>query len=162
MAAPLTPEELKKYRPYRGLAWAIYVASALTLSSVVIYSVGQSVVAMSPGRPKLAGETLSPTACTSEGQRLFDELDARRKQLTEGAEVQKAEGRWNTFRVEWMTRLKTLEARCTPEAPGREALKPVFAGLEDAMNVYTTNAVQFAGQVGPTVDELKKSLGQTP
>src|SRR5688572_28643804 len=110
MAAPLTPEELKKYRPYRGLAWGIYVACALALSFLVISSVGQSVSAMSPGRPKVAGELLSSSVCTTEAQRLFGELDARRKQLTEGAEVQKAEAGWNTFRVEWMTRLKTLEA----------------------------------------------------
>jgi hypothetical protein len=113
---------------------------------------------MSPGRPEVTGAGLDAAACAAEARRLWEVLDAQRQALSRAKDVSKVDVGWTGFRTGWLTEVRAAEARCAIDSPGHEKLRAVFAQLGRAMDLYTTHAVQYAGEVGPTVDALKAAL----
>jgi hypothetical protein len=147
-----------RYRPFRAAAWITYVALTTLFGLTVTLGVTRSVFRMTPERPKPSPNPIAVSECFERERQLWTELDAQRKALTSAQEVRKVDAEWTAFRVGWVTRQREAEAACAPDQPGREELRPVFTKLNKLMDLYTTHAVQFAGEVGPTLDALKESL----
>ncbi len=145
-----------RFKVARRVTLGIYLAFSVTFCCLVIYSVVTSVLAMSPSSPP-QGELLAEAQCLADLRSLYLELDERRKKASEGSDVAHADQRFLSFRLDWLNRLRALEAGCGLDS--RRELKDTFSRLEHVLDLYTTTSVQFAGQVGPAVDELKGRLG---
>jgi hypothetical protein len=143
-----------RYRPYRGVAWVAYLIFAVGFSSLIIFSVFKSVLSMTPEPPAYAGAPLDEAQCLNEARNLFTELEARRKGLGDSKEIVKSDQAFLDFRLEWLTRKRSVEARCGLDS--RPRTKAAYDSLDRVMDLYTTASVQFAGAVGPATDEFKK------
>lgn len=153
---PLDP----RYRPFRIAAWSVYFAVFAFFTGSITVSVIRSVLRMTPDHPLSVTPQLTPEQCLGKAKGLWLELDERRKAMSSEAKVSAVDAEyWTRFRTEWLARHRDAEGACAVDAPGRENLKAVFKRLDQTMDLYTTHAVQFAGEVGPTVDALKSSLG---
>jgi hypothetical protein len=144
-----------RFRLYRAVSLGAYLVFTIGFSCLIIFSVYRSVLAMTPDRPP-AGELQTEEVCLADARGLFVELEQERKAQGDQAEVVKSDQRFLQFRVEWLKRKRTLEARCGLE--NRPKAKAAFASLDRMLDLYTTASVQFSGAVGPTVDEFKKQL----
>ncbi|MFZ5471769.1 MAG: hypothetical protein ACOZIN_20260 [Myxococcota bacterium] len=158
MAGTDKPERDPRFKPYRVAMYAVYLAFVGTFSSLVIVSVVRSVRAMTPGRQPSIEEVLTVPECLDRAQELWEELDARRAALTQDAPASQADEAWATFRVKWLTNQRQAEADCAVGWRDRAQLRQVFRRLDQAMDLYTTHAVQYAGEVGPTVDAFRAAL----
>ncbi|MBL8949640.1 MAG: hypothetical protein JNK82_02610 [Myxococcaceae bacterium] len=163
MAEPkpeLAPEKLvARYRPYRVAVWAVYFVVLLFFAGSITVSVIKSVLEMSPDHRPPAPSALSADECLTRARALWVELDEHRKAMSTQAEVRRVDAEyWPQFRLDWLERHRAAEADCAVGSAGRENLKEAFKRLEQAMDLYTTHATQFAGEVGPTLDELKRVL----
>jgi hypothetical protein len=145
-----------RWRSYRTLAWAFYLVVAVGFSSLIIYSVFRSVLAMTPTVPAVGDAPFSESECQARARSLFGELESHRKALAEAEVVEHADQAFLHFRVEWLGRKAAVEARC--ELSARQNLRAVFSALDRVMDLYTTASVQFAGATGPDVDQLKRLL----
>jgi hypothetical protein len=135
--------------------YALYLVVVVGFSLAVARSVGRSVMAMSPARPKVVEKILSFRECREEMQSLWRELDTQRQGLSQwSTRASRVDERWAEFRVGWLQRHRQLEASCAVESRERQPLRLVFRQLEKTMDLYTTHAVQFAGEMGPTIDRL--------
>ena len=152
-----------RYRPFRIAVWAIYFTVFFFFAGSITVSVIRSVLEMTPDHLTAASPKLTAEQCIATAKELWAELDARRKAMSGEAEVSRVDAAyWTQFRVNWLQRHRDAEAACAVESPGRENLKAIFKRLDQTMDLYTTHAVQFAGEVGPTVDALRTSLGGGP
>jgi hypothetical protein len=157
-AQPLDP----RYRPYRIAMWVVYFAVLAFFTGSIIVSVIRSVMVMTPSHRTTDTSVLTPDVCVLRAKALWSDLDQHRKAMSEQAEVRRVDADfWLQFRGDWLQRHRDAEAQCAVDSPGRENLKAIFRRLEQTMNLYTTHATQFAGEVGPTVDALKSSLKGT-
>lgn len=147
-----------RLRKFRIGAYATYLVVVGGFSLLVIISVIRSVSAMTPRRLPTRDRVLSMRECLEWAERLWSELEGRRKGLSARAPAEEADNAWTEFRVKWLERHRQTEAMCAVSAEGRSALRPVFARLDRLMDLYTIHAVQFAGELGPTVDSLKTAL----
>jgi hypothetical protein len=140
--------------------YAVYVAVVAAFSTLVGVSVIRSVVEMSPRTSRVAGDLLSVPRCLSEAEALWHALDDERKQFTRSQPARSVDEEFSRFRVEWLRRLRDLEGRCVTGAPERRPLRDVFRRLEQVQDLYTTHAVQYAGEVGPAVDALLAAMAR--
>lgn len=141
--------------------WGIYLVVATTFSLMVTVSVVRSVLTMTPARPSTSNEVLPVAACVASARSAFEELDGHRQRLaSEDGGAAKADLRWAHFRLDWLTRVRTLESRCGVDQPERARLKVVFVRLERVLDLYTTLTIQFSGAVGPHVDALRASFDE--
>ncbi len=150
-----------RYRPFRAAAWGLYLLVAIVFSGAITINVVRSTLAMTPERPPPSTELLTPDACLGVARALLVELDARRNGLSDppdAGEVRRVDAAWTSFRIEWLTRHNEANSRCSGDGPDRAGLKQIFKGLDSLMDLYTTHAVQFAGEVGPTLDQLRADL----
>jgi hypothetical protein len=150
-----------RYRPFRIGAYAFYLAVVSAFSLLVIRSVVTSVLAMSPSARPEAEVTLSTRECLQRAEALFQELEQERAKLTTGTfPASRTDDQWVRFRVEWMERYRDAESRCglQSRAPDRVRLRKVFDRLSRVMDLFTTAAVQYAGEIGGAVDEVRASL----
>jgi hypothetical protein len=155
--APPTPQD-SRLRPFRAAAYAVYLTLVVGFCLLVIVSVVRSVRQMTPPHLPPEASLLTVRECVDRADGLYQELEAGRRSLEEGGAARGAAVRWSDFRVQWLEQLRQLEAQCSPRSRARQVLRPVFDELEKLMNLYTTHAVQFAGELGPTVDRLRLSL----
>ncbi len=149
-----------RFRNYRRVTLAVYLVISCGFSALIIGSVYQSVLQMTPELPEAAGPTSSEAECLGQARGLFEELELQRKGLVGSADVTHADQRFLDFRVEWLTRKRAIEARCGLES--REKVRGVYRTLERLLDLYTTASVQFTGGVGPVTDELKRQLELKP
>ena len=141
--------------------YAIYVAVVAAFSALVGISVIRSVVEMSPrAHPASPGDLLPASRCVSEAEALWRTLDDERKEFTRSQPARSVDEEFSHFRVEWLRRLRDLEGRCVADSPQRKPLREVFRRLEQVQDLYTTHAVQYAGEVGPAVDALLAALAR--
>ena len=145
-----------KYRSYRVAMYALYIAFASAFAIFIIWNVLRSTAEMTPAHHQNIGRTLSQTECIDRALALWNELDERRKALADHHPVVKADDDWPAFRVKWLTRHRETEGLCVVD--GRPALKDAFSLLDKAMDLYTTNTVQYAGETGPTVDKFRGAI----
>ena len=155
MAAP--DAKNARYRPYRAAAYAFYLVVAVTFSLAITINVVRSTLAMTPDRPPPSTELMTGSECVASAKTLWVELDAQRKSMSEAAKVRTVDASWTAFRIDWLTRVHDIESRCT-RGDERVTQKKIFRELDSLMDLYTTHAVQFAGEVGPTIDALNSDL----
>jgi hypothetical protein len=153
---PYVPEP--RYRPFRRAVYAIYIGAACLVAGLVIWSVLASVIKMSPRMAHAIATTSAVGLCTQAVQRLWDELEQQRRGLADYAGQPHAELKWTEFRVRWLSELRQEEAQCGVDAADRAGLKKAFLQLQHVGDLYTTSAVQFEGEIGPSVQSLRKAL----
>lgn len=137
---------------------AVYLSITFVFVGLVIKSVVQSVIAMTPPRRASSEAPLTLRECLSRADALFGELDNERRGLTTGTPVLHADSDWMQFRLEWLTRLRDSESRCALHSASRPNLRNAYRRLERLMELYTTHAVQFSGEVGGAVDGFHRSM----
>jgi hypothetical protein len=147
-----------RFRPFRAGALAVYLVVVGVFSWLVIASVLRSVLAMSPSHRPASEQTLSVRECTQTVERLWRELEDERAALSTHAPVKRADHDWTRFRVAWLERLREAESRCAADSRPRPALRDAFRRLDKLMDLYTTHAVQYAGEIGSSVDGLNEEL----
>ena len=155
------PDDNARYRPYRRLAWGVYLLVAVVFSVAITVNVVRSTLAMTPERPPAPTSLLSPAECVSTARGLWIELDQRRNSLSDppdAGSVRRVDVDWTQFRIEWLTRHNEAASRCAGQTADRLTLTRIYKELDTVMDLYTTNAVQFAGEVGPTLDALRADL----
>jgi hypothetical protein len=151
-----------RFRNYRIAAYAVYLLIVCTFCLAVIVSVARSVRAMTPARRASSETTLTVRECLQRAEALWTELEMHRKDLANPRrnKTQEVDGEWSQFRVDWVDRFRILEAECAVESRARESLAKAFHQLDRVMDLYTTHAVQYAGEVGPAVDGLHEALNE--
>ncbi len=153
------PPSDPRYRPYRIVVWAVYFVVLLFFAGSITVSVIRSVFLMSPDHRPPAQAALSTDECFAKARSLWAELEERRRAMSTQPEVRRVDADyWTQFRMDWLERHRAAEAACAVDAKGREQLREVFKRLDQTMDLYTTHATQFAGEIGPTLDELKRVL----
>lgn len=146
-----------RYRPFRAVTLGIYLVVTVGFCAHLIISVYRSTYAMTFGQEQAPGKVVSLRECVDGAQTLFSELEAERKTLSE-APAAEGDQRWVDFRISWMKRYHGLQSSCAVEGRSRESLKELFKLLEKTCDLYTTNAVQYAGETGPTVDRIRAAF----
>jgi hypothetical protein len=147
-----------RFKPFRVAMYALYLVVVVGFAASVIYSVFSSVMAMSPKRPPQVERVLTLPECIDGAQVLWARLDDERKALTRNVPARNADEAWSRFRVEWLRDLRHLEAECASEAKQRARLRKLFRQLDSVQDMYMTHAIQYAGEIGPAVDELEKTF----
>lgn len=157
MSTPPATDATKKFRPFRTVAWAVYLLISVGFSMLVIVSVFSSVLAMTPARPKESPDVLSVRQCADGAAAMFEELEQQRKGFTESAG---ADRRFLEFRTDWLLRERRLEAECALDRADRAELQTLIATLNRLLDQYTTGSVQYAGMLASTVEAFKAQLQQ--
>lgn len=154
-------EQEPRFRAFRGLMYGLYLVVVVSFSLAVTFSVAKSVNAMSPKRPKDVEVILSSAECVAQVETLWAELDSKRRELSQlGSSTRRADKQWALFRVQWLQRHRHAEASCAVDSQERVALREFFKKIDRAMDLYTTHAVQFAGEMGPTIDSVNGLLAK--
>lgn len=147
-----------RLRPFRVAAHGVYLVVVVAFCLLIIMSVYRAMRAMTPPRRPPAEETLAVKECVEIARNLFRELDDQRKGLSEKAPAAHSDRAWTRFRVDWLERLRLAESRCAVEGRSRPELNDVFDRLDRLMSLHTIHAVQYAGEIGPSVDRLHQAL----
>jgi hypothetical protein len=158
--APKSDSRDPQFRNSRIAMYAIHIAVAALFCITVSVGVIRSVVQMSPRAVGSPGALLPPHQCVSEAEALWHLLDEERKEFTRSQPARSVDEEFSHFRVEWLRRFRELEGRCLGNAPERRPLREVSARMDRVMDLYTTHAVQYAGEVGPAVDALLASFAK--
>ncbi|QSQ15820.1 hypothetical protein [Myxococcus landrumensis] len=151
MSAP-DPRKDPRFRRYRGAAYGIYITLTALFSIWILWNVSRSVAAMTPEKLPPAAQALSYRDCLAGARALWDELEAGREKLVRVSPARDTDQEWMRFRTEWMQRLRVRESECDLQARERAPLRTVYGRLEVVLDLYTTHAVQYADEVGGTVD----------
>lgn len=156
MAHPeIRPEKLRRFRI---AAYAVYLAVVGLFCTLLIVSVVRSVIAMTPRRLPGSDKVLTVPECVAAGEKLWAELDGRRQMLGAQVPAHDADIAWARFRVEWLQRHREAESMCAVDSKSRASLKAMFSKLDRVMDLYTTHAVQYSGEIGPSVDALRAAI----
>lgn len=153
MSAP-DPRKDPRFRRYRAAAYGIYIALTVVFSLWVLLSVSRSVAAMTPERLPPAPQQLTVRECLDGVQTLWAELESEREKLVRVSPARDTDQEWMRLRTAWLERLRVKESQCDLRARERAPLRTVFRRLENVMDLYTTHAVQYADEVGGTVDSF--------
>jgi hypothetical protein len=149
-----------RYRPFRVGVLAVYLAVVSLFCILITASVARSVRSMSPRREPVRTATLDRAACSARASELLDELEGQRRSLTGIVPASAADASWMSFRVEWLDRLRQAERTCGVDASDRGDLRRLFRELEHLEDLYTTSAVQYAGEIAPALDGFRRSLAK--
>lgn len=147
-----------RYRPYRVFFYAVYLVVVVVFSGNVILNVVRSVAEMTPPKRESAEGTLSVRECLDAAETLWRELDSRRQALTAYVPTRKVDQEWTQFRSRWMATFRDDESKCALRSRARLPLRAVYDRLDHLQDLYTTHAVQFAGEVGPAVDAFREAI----
>jgi hypothetical protein len=156
---PSTPDPRDpRFRRFRAVALGFHLLVATVFSLLVTISVVRSVGEMTPSRPPAPERLDTLGECLAQIQGLWVELDDKRRALSAHAPAQEADDQWFAFRSTWLLKLRQSEARCGVGSRSRVELAQIYWRLERLLDLYTTHAVQFAGEIGGAVDSFRSSL----
>ena len=147
-----------KYRRYRIFAYAVYIVVVTGFSVNVIVNVVRSVMVMNPGKRPASEVTLTVRECLDGAEKLWRELDGQRQGLASHVPARNVDQDWSQFRAAWMDQFRDIESRCALNSRSREALKRVYERLDHIQDLYTTHAVQFAGEIGGAIDRYRAAV----
>jgi hypothetical protein len=129
----------------------------------ITWNVIRSVMQMTPSMPPEPQQLVSVRECADRGQKLWRALEAARRSLSEATgNVRDAHESWAVFRNEWVQNLRIAQAECGIHHKERQSLRVVFSDLEELENLYTTHAVQYAGELGPALKRFHQDLDSVP
>jgi hypothetical protein len=146
-----------RFRPYRAAVLSVYLVVVGAFCLSVVICTFKSVLEMTPAKPSQVGSLLPVQSCVDGARRMWLQLDDHRKGLTGITPARTADADWTRFRVQWLRELREMQARCVT-GPDREELGEIFKRLEKLQDLYMTSAVQYAGEIGPSVDALQSDL----
>ena len=147
-----------RFRSFRIAAYALYLVVVVGFCGLIIASVVRSVIAMTP-KPKPGGErVLSMQECIDRASALWQELDGQRQLLGQEVPARATDETWSRFRVRWLGELRDVQSLCALDSRARKPLRRAFERLERLQDLYMTHAVQFAGEIGGTLDEFRGAL----
>ncbi|HTS83359.1 MAG TPA: hypothetical protein VMH40_22370 [Myxococcaceae bacterium] len=149
-----------RYRPFRVAVLAVYLGVVSLFCILITTSVARSVRSMSPRREPVRTATLDRIGCAGRASDLLEDLESHRRSLTGIGPASGADATWMSFRVEWLERLRQVEHSCGTDAPDRRDLAELFRQLEHLEDLYTTSAVQYAGEIGPALDRFHRMLAR--
>ena len=147
-----------KYRPYRIFAYAVYIVVVIGFSLNVIVNVVRSVMVMNPGKRPPSEMTFTVRECLDGAEKLWRELDGQRQGMASRVPARNVDQDWSQFRAAWMDQFRDIESRCALNSRSREALKRVYERLDHIQDLYTTHAVQFAGEIGGAIDRYRAAV----
>jgi hypothetical protein len=147
-----------RYRRFRIAAYALYLAVVVGFCGMLIVSVVRSVIAMTPRVTSGGPRVLTVQECVDQASALWQELDTQRQQLSREVPAKTTDEKWSRFRVRWLGRLRETQSLCALDSRARRPLRRAFESLEHLQDLYMTHAVQFAGEIGPTLDEFRSAL----
>lgn len=157
MSAP-DPRKDPRFRRFRGVAYGIHIALATLFSLWLLWCVGRSVAAMTPGKLPPAPVTLTYRECLDGARVLWTELEAGREKLVNVSPAKSVDQEWMRFRTSWLEKLRVRESECALDSRERASLREVFRRLVRVQDLYAIHAVQYAGEVGGAVDALHAAL----
>jgi len=157
---PAAPARDPRFRPFRIAAYALYLVVVSGFSLLVIRSVAGSVVTMTPKPLPPAEVTLSVRECLQRAEGLFGEMQREHAKLLDTLPATNSDDVWNEYRVGWMKRYREAEAACALHSQARVHIRKVYDRLSLVMDLYTTAAVQYAGEMGGAVDGLLASMAE--
>ena len=160
LVAKATDPKDPRFKPFRTGMTLIYLLVVGVFSALVIFSIFRSVVTMSPRRPAQPPRVLTVGECVDGAEALWQELEGERKRFTDTHPAQTVDEKFSRFRVDWVRRLRELEGQCAIESRNRKPLRALFDRLDEVVDLYTTHAVQYAGEVGPAVDTLEAAFDE--
>lgn len=158
MSQSVPPAKDPRFRPFRGATYAVYLLAVTVFCVLVLISVLRSIDAMSPEKLPETSPPLTVAECVDGAGALYAELENARREMGGGAAATEAALRWGDFRVAWLTRMRKLEASCATSSQSRPGLAPVFVQLKKLVEVHSTHAVQYSGEVGPAVVKLHRLM----
>jgi hypothetical protein len=138
--------------------YGLYIAVASFFSILVLISVIRSVREMTPPRLAPSDSPAAFASCILQAEKLWLQLEQERVEITSHHEAKQADHLWVRFRKEWLVRFRQVEADCAVDREDRGSLRPAFRRLETVLDLYTTHAVQYSGEIGPAVDALRAEL----
>ena len=145
-----------RLRPFRAAAYGIHTTVAAAFCIFITWNVLRSVKSMTPPRVSpVAGVELPVAECVTRAQDLWQVLEGRRQAL--GTQLDS----WASFRVEWLKRLRTLQAECSTGSGNRAQVSRVLQDLERLEDLYTTHAVQYVGEIGPSLEQFRQDIAAT-
>lgn len=147
-----------RYRPFRIAAYALYLVVVVGFCGMLIVSVVRSVIAMTPEVARGGQRVLTVQECMDQATALWQQLDAQRQQLSQGVPAKTTDEKWSSFRVRWLGQLREVQSLCALESRARRPLRKAFEALEHLQDLYMIHAVQYAGEIGPTLDEFRGAL----
>jgi len=147
-----------RYRPFRIGMYALYLVVVSVFSLLVIRSVVGSVLKMTPPHRPPAEQTLTVSECLHRAEAMLHELEQERATLSTTFPAARTDDAWEKFRMGWMERFRDAESRCALESRSRGPLREVFSRLSKVMDLFTTSAVQYAGEAGGGVDAFRAAL----
>ncbi|RKH00590.1 hypothetical protein D7V97_30090 [Corallococcus sp. CA053C] len=156
VSAPPDPRKDPRFRRFRGAAYGVHITLSTLFSLWMIWNVGHSVAAMTPGRPPAVTPPLTVRECLDAADGHWKDLEAEREKLVHVLPARKVDQEWMRYRSEWLTRLRKSESECALDSrdPARVELRAVYRQLAKVQDLYTIHAVQYAGEVGGAVDAL--------
>lgn len=157
MAKGSDPKDPRFTRFRRG-AYGVYIVVVSVFSGLIVFSIFRSVLQMSPRPPAEVEQTLTTRECVDGAEALWRKLDDKRKAFTAERPAEQVDADFSKFRTAWIKNLRDLQAKCAVESRTRGELRTLFRRLDKLSSLYTTHAVQFAGEVGPEVDRLQESF----
>ncbi len=146
-----------RFRPYRMAAYGLYLFVVIGFCLTMLFSIWRSVRSMAPARLPPSATALTVPECLDRAQILFDELEGQRAAFL-SKPARQADEEWAIFRSDWQGRFRQAEANCALESRDRKELRALYRQLDRVQDLYTTHAVQFAGEMGGAVDGLKEQM----
>ncbi len=147
-----------RFRSFRVFFYALYLAAVIAFSVNIIVNVVRSVLVMTPGRKAPTDSALSVRECVGGAERLWRELDGQRQSMSAPVPSRRADQEWSAFRVKWLNSFRDIESRCAVDSRSRAPLKKVYERLDHIQDLYTTHAVQFAGEIGGAIDAFREAV----
>jgi hypothetical protein len=155
----IDPRKDPRFRSFRAAAYGLHIAVVTVFCLAVAWHAMRSVAAMTPERPPPAEQVLSYRECLQAAEQLWKQLETERETLVGRTdEARKVSQLWMEFRTSWLRRLREQESRCALESRDRASLRTVFRRLEQVQDLYVIHAVQYANEVGGTVDSLRAAF----
>jgi hypothetical protein len=152
-------ESPRTLRPFRVATYAVYFVIISLFGLLVSISVVKSVRDMTPPRKEPSANPIPVQQCVARVGTLWRELEQARVDITaHDADAREADHRWVKFRKQWVQRFRDVEAECAVRTSEREELQPLFRRLETVLDLYTTHAVQYSGEIGGAVEGLRAEL----
>jgi len=146
-----------RYRPFRALAWGIFLTVALGFVALIVIAVVKGVMAERAQALSFAEEPRSAADCArglaSVYVSVHQELDTQRSGTA--SEDEAAAARWSAIRA----RLTALRAKCPIQSGSSDPLSRAYQQVQALQRLAESAATQYRQEVGPTDLEARRLLG---
>jgi hypothetical protein len=154
-----------KNRPLRIVLWTAYGVATIFFCACLYLGVYRGARERQGRAPQLSPlasvDAEARRQCTRDLGALYRELNERLEATLLSRPARRSSAEWEQWSPSWRSRLLAAGARCRlqeGDAPGTLELRRAFRELSEVHRHYTTLAVQYAKEIGPSTDELHQSM----